>query len=135
MDNFQSYDAEKNESQYKDLWLPYYELLLQHGIDNPIKSKAIEQALGIKGAAVRGLLSYGLHKGLLISTCKQGYFISKNKVEALPYLHHIAERIIALQNRLKLSEAILDSLPIGAEKYADKFTDFDLDSFLESEGI
>jgi lipoate-protein ligase A len=113
MENFKNYDVEKNESQYKDLWPAYYNLLSQHGIDNPILSKTIEVTLGIKGSAVRGLLNYGLHQGVLILTSNEGYALSADRETAYPYLHHLKERVAALEARIALSEALIDNMPRG----------------------
>ena len=114
MENFKQYNDEKNEAKLAELWPSYLALLSQHGVGNPILSKSIEAVLNIKGVCVRALLNYGLRQGVLVSSSGDGYFICNSRAQAYPYLHHIRERMMALQTRIELSEAIIEQMPLEA---------------------
>ena len=136
MDNFKLYNEEKNEAKLAELWPAYLALLSQHGVGNPILSKSIESALNIKGACVRALLNYGLRQGVLVSSSGDGYFICNSRAQAYPYLHHIRERMIALQTHIRLSESIINGMPLEAEDKPFESEDlWDVEDILRESGI
>lgn len=67
-----------------------------HNIDNPVKSKIIEEALKLNGPEVRALRALAWEKGDPVGSGAKGYYYARKSTEMKPVRDHIEARKNAL---------------------------------------
>lgn len=87
--------------------------------ENPIKSKEIEQSLGLTGSQVRDIvreIRQDESSGMVIGSeskkeeCRGGYFICKTWEEYLPTREHLANRIASLNHTLSAMDKLANKM-------------------------
>ena len=63
---------------------------------NPVKSKRIEQVLGLRGVEVRGIVNYLRKRGHPIGSSSKGYWYAQSKIELEDTINHLKQRRTAI---------------------------------------
>jgi biotin operon repressor len=87
----------------------------QHGAENAVISKTLEQALGISGKELRDLVNALRREGIPIASDQSGYFYAKTEAEVRMTIRHMRNRISGISaaiSGLRRSLAAFDDTQI-----------------------
>ncbi len=108
---FEDYNREMKQFEKSSLFQKHYDRLLvglrKKTVALPVKSKAIEYALGIQGTQVRKLINHARRDGEPIGSTNDGYFFAKNFSEIQGTILQLEERgreILFIASRLKKTD-------------------------------
>ena len=75
-------------------YIPVVEYILMNtDIDNPITTRDITSALGIKGAKLRAIVNEARTCGIPICSCLRGYYYSEDEEHIHRTIDHLSRRI------------------------------------------
>lgn len=96
-DNIETDLTQNLESKTED----FLNLIKSYSIENPLKSKAIENILHIKGSEVRSLVRYCRRMEYPVGSSGKGYFWIKNNEELEKTIRHLVERKQSLETTIR----------------------------------